>query len=260
MISSLIAISALIGQQPVAELPNAGLLISEMMARYSAASTLTGSISSTFQSGKDVIRVTTSMQYDRAKRLLYIRQQKESGRKATFLVVSDGSNFIYTNPIEGKDHRDRVPLLLEKAKKREASLTPTGSKIQEVQMDLGEIYIASSMGLADCSVPIDLAIARTGDLDFFKGQLISFKNAGLTSFNGRQAYRISGQWKEYAEATNPQGEYDLYITPERDLVGYVTTEQFSVPQGIFKVISSWVCDFKIGGTPDPKLFVIKRPN
>lgn len=258
MISALIASTALLAQQPPAELPSAGVLISEMMARYSAAPSLTGSIVSTFQTGKDIVKVSTAIQYDRAKRQLYIKQTKETGRKGTFVIVSDGSSFMYTNPIEGKDHRDRVPYLVERATRREAMMTPTGTKVQDFPMDLGEIYIAASMGLADCSVPIDLAVARPSDLQFFKGQLISFKTAALTTFGGRQAYRISGQWREYAEAPNPQGEYDLYITPEKDLAGYVTTEQLSVPQGLFKVVSSWVCDFKVGGAPDPKLFVLKR--
>lgn len=245
--------------QPAAQLPSAAVLISEMMAKYAAAKTLTGNVESIIQSGKDSVKLSSYIQYDREKRGLYIRQVKEGGRKGQTVLVSDGIRFMYANPMSGAGHRDRVPYLVENAMRREASMTPQGPKVTEIPMNVGEVYIAGSLGLFDRNVPIDMAIARLEDLQFFRGQLVSFVNRGLEEFNGEKAYKISGQWKAYSSAQNAQGEYDLFITPEKDIVGYRTFETFALEKGVFKIISTWLCRFKVGATPDPKLFAVRKP-
>jgi hypothetical protein len=243
--------------QPAGQLPSAAALISEMMAKYAAAPTLNGTVESIIQNGKDSVKLSSYIQYDRSKQRLYIRQVKEGGRKGQTVLVSDGARFMYANPMSGKGHRDRVPYLVENAVRREATMTPEGPRVVETPMNVGEIYIAGSLGLFDRNVPIDMAIARLEDLQFFRGQLVSFVNKGLEEFNGAKAYKISGQWKAYASAQNAQGEYDIFITPEKDLVGYRTFETFALKEGVFRIISSWLCNFKVGGTPDPKLFTVK---
>lgn len=262
--AALFALSPLSGQTPPpaqapASLPSAGVLISEMMAKYSAAQTLTGTVESIIQSGNNAVKLSSYIQYDREKRGLYIRQTKANAKRDHTVLVSDGSRFIYANPMSGEGHRDRVPYLVETAIRREATMTTEGPRVIETPMSVGEIYIAGSLGLFDRNVPIDMAVARLEDLQFFRGQLVSFVNKGLEDFNGVKAYKISGQWKAYASAQNAQGEYDIFITPEKDLVGYRTFETFALEKGVFKVISTWLCSFKIGGTPDPKLFTVKRP-
>jgi hypothetical protein len=244
--------------QPAGQLPSAAALISEMMAKYAAAPTLTGTVQTIIQSGNSAVKVASFIQYDRAKRQLYVRQTKETGKRESAIIVSDGTRFLYSNPLE-VEFRARDPYLIETTTRREATLTSTGPKVSEVPMTLGEIYIAGSLGLVDRCVPIDLAVARLEDLQFFRSQLINFNNQGLQTFNGVEAYRISGQWKKFGEAQVAQGDYDLFVSPNRDLVGYRTIEQFALPGGVVKVISSWLCDFKIGGTPDPKLFTVRRP-
>lgn len=244
--------------QTGSQAPSAAALISEMMAKYAAAPTLTGSIQSVIQSGSSAVKVSSVIQYDRDKRQLYIRQIKETGKKESAIIVSDGTRFLYTNPLE-VEFKAKDPYLIESTKRKEASLTPVGVKVTEVPMSLGEIYIAGSLGLVDRNVPIDLAIARREDLQFFQAQLINYKNQGIQTFNGQEAYRISGQWKQYGDSQTAWGDYDLFITPNRELAGYRTFEQFSLPTGLVKVTSTWLCSFKIGGTPDPKLFTVRRP-
>lgn len=249
------------GQPPAqtgTQLPSAALLISEMMSKYAAAPTLTGTVQTVIQSGNSAVKVASVIQYDRAKRQLYIRQIKETGKRESAIIVSDGTRFLYTNPLE-VEFRVKDPYLIETTKRREATMTSTGPKVSEVPMTLGEIYIAGSLGLVDRCVPIDLAVARLEDLQFFRSQLINFNNQGLQTFNGVETYRVSGQWKKFGEAKVAQGEYDLFITPEKELVGYRTFETFALKEGVFKIISTWLCNFKIGGTPDPKFFTVKRP-
>ncbi len=266
MIASIIALAAVgaVSAQnpPVSQgaepLPSPAVLISEMMAKYSAAPVLTGTVQSIIQSGNNAVKVSTVMQYDREKRLLYIRQNKETGKRDSAIIVSDGKRFLYSNPLEA-EFRAKDPYLIEATTRKEATMTSVGVKVNEVPMTLGEIYIAGSLGLVDRCVPIDLAVARLEDLQFFRAQLISIKNEGLQTFNGSQAYRVSGQWKQYGESQVAQGDYDLFITPSNELAGYRTIEQFALPTGVVKVISTWLCSFKIGGTPDPKLFTVRRP-
>ncbi len=258
MLTSILMASALGALQQAESLPTAGSLISKMMGRYVGAQTLVGTIQSSFMSGNGMVKVSTVMQFDRAKRLLYIRQNKETGKKESRLAVSDGKSLMYTNPLSGREHRDKKPFLLEPASRREATLTSVGPKVKEIPMDLGEIYVVSSMGLADSSVPMDLAIARQGDLELFRNQLVSYKTMELTTFGGKAAYRVSGMWSD-TTVDDPKGNYDLFLTAEGDIAGYVTTEQVSYQGKIHKITSSWVCDFKVGATPDPKLFVLKIP-
>lgn len=257
MISSLLFASLLSSPAQNDPLPSAGALISKMMGRYASAKTLVGTIQSTFNSGEGTVKVSTVMQFDRAKRLLYIRQVKETGKKGTHLVVCDGKSLMYTNPLEGREHRDKKPFLVEPASRKEATLTAVGPKVSEIPLDLGEIYVVASLGLADASVPMDMAVARPGDLDLFRRQLISFKTQELTTFSGRQAYKISGLWSDTA-VDDPRGNYDLYLTGDGDIVGYATTEQVNYKGRLHKIVSTWVSDLKVDAEPDPTLFVLKR--
>lgn len=256
MISSFLLASAISAPQ-ADQLPQAGALISKMMGRYASAKTLVGTIHSSFNSGDGTVKVSTLMQYDRAQRLLYIRQVKETGKKGTHLVICDGKSLMYTNPLEGREHRDKKPFLIEPASRKEAILTSVGSKIREIPLDLGEIYVVSSLGLADASVPMDMAVARPGDLDLFRRQLLSFKTQELMTFSGKQAYKISGLWSDTA-VDDPRGSYDLFVTSEGDILGYATTEQVNYKGRLHKIVSTWVSDLKVDAEPDPKLFVLRR--
>lgn len=257
MISILLLASALSAPLQADQLPQAGALISKMMGRYASAKTLVGTIQSTFNSGEGTVKVSTLLQFDRAKRLLYIRQNKETGKKGSHVAICDGKYLMYTNPLEGREHRDKKPYLVEPASRKEATLTSVGPKVREIPLDLGEIYVVTSMGLADASVPMDMAIARPGDLEQFRSQLISFKTQEQTTFSGKQAYRISGLWSD-TTLDDPRGNYDLYLTAEGDILGYVTTEQVNYQGRIHKIVSSWVSDLKVDAEPDPKLFALKR--
>jgi len=256
MISTFLLASAIIAPQ-ADQLPQAGALISKMMGRYASAKTLVGRIQSSFNSGEGTVKVSTLMQYDRAKRLLYIRQEKETGKKGTHLVICDGNWLMYTNPLEGREHRDKKPFLIEPASRKEATLAAVGAKVKEIPLDLGEIYVISSLGLADASVPMDMAVARPGDLDLFRRQLVSFKTQELTTFSGKQAYKISGLWSD-TSLDDPRGSYDLYVTGEGDILGYATTEQVNFRGKLHRIVSSWVSDLKVDAEPDPKLFVLKQ--
>jgi hypothetical protein len=247
--------AALLAAQDTAELPSIGSLMTKMMTKYSQAESLVGKVEAEVRVKGERVRVKTEIQYQRPN-LIYIMQVQEYKAREEFFVVSDGQKFQYTNPL---DHlRKRDPFLIETAVQERQEVDDVGKVSTRIRpLGIGSIYAAGSLSLADRSIPLDMAIGRTEDLQYFRGQLATFKDGGMVEFAGKKARKIHGDWRPFADAANNLATYELYITPEGDFVGYRLSEIYSMNKQVVPMVSTWVSDFKPGAEVDRDLFKLR---
>jgi hypothetical protein len=246
--------------QPAAPTPQA--LISQMVSKYAKAPTLNGAIEAEILVKGERVRVSTEVSYVRPNRLA-IRQAESFKGTRNYLVVSDGVGFVYSNPVE--DLRKREPLLYEPAVRTNPPRPENNFQRTLESLTIGDIYVAGSQSLADRSVPLDLAIGRREDLEFLQGQLVEVKDGGDVVFNGQRARRIFGPWRPFAQAAHALAQYELFITPEADLVGYRMTENFRVKgegrnarEVDVQMVSTWKVAFQVGAPIEGSRFRLPR--
>lgn len=247
--------AALLAAQDAAELPSIGSLMTKMMTKYAQAQSLVGKVEAEVRTRGERVRVTTDIQYQRPN-LLFVRQIQEYKRREEFFVVSDGQRFQYTNPL---DHlRSRDPFLVESAVQERKEVDDVGKVSTRIRpLGIGSIYAAASLSLADRSIPLDMAIGRTEDLQYFRGQLATFEDGGMVEFAGKKARKIYGDWRPFADAAKNLATYELFITPEGDLVGYRISETFSIDKQVVPMVSTWVSDLKPGAEVNRDLFRLR---
>ncbi|RYG48404.1 hypothetical protein EON79_04535, partial [bacterium] len=144
-------VAALLALSPLQEAPSAGPIISKMMAHYAGAFTAQGTIVTT-QSAKNVSVVTqTGFAMSKPNRLR-ISQTRNGSQGGKWLVVSDGNKVSYDRP-KGVFGPARFS-------------DPT-------EPTLPEVYTAVLDSLGEKSIPLDILIGRSNDLQTFRGILVT---------------------------------------------------------------------------------------
>lgn len=224
-----------------AETPAA--LVSKMLARYSSAQTLVGTIVFVQSAAGASVTTTTHVQYEKPSKL-YVRQVRASSDPAESSITCDGARFSYDVP-------------------KDVAATPGQRLIETVEqggvrLDVKEIYAASGRSLIDRSAPLDIAISRLEDLKFLRNQWATVESLGKTEQDGEVRQMVGGQWREYGTAA-VSGRYTMWIGPQGDLRQYEVRERLAVrDQAATEVVSSWQVKLTVNGKPDPALFTLKR--
>ncbi|HVT14110.1 MAG TPA: hypothetical protein VHE55_17745 [Fimbriimonadaceae bacterium] len=245
MLATLALSFALIASPP----QNTGsALVSKMLKYYSAAKTMTGTITYTATDGAGKVELVTTLQYERPSKL-YIRQTKDKPHPLQWLVLSDGDKFSYGhNPDTFDVQRDRLT-----------------EAVRQVGMsyDIGSIYaIAAPEGLGDRSVPLDVAIGRHEDLQHDVLMWMTVNLEGKTTVNGVTANLIKGKWRPYGEAaTDPNeapGRYEMVIGDDGRLLRYTVMRWIARdpknPTDAVDLRENWDVDLTVNGTPTESLF------
>ncbi|MBI5706189.1 MAG: hypothetical protein HZC36_04280 [Armatimonadetes bacterium] len=239
MIQALFLASALLAGAAQQDAPSASELISKMIAKYNSAKTLKGTIVLRQGTATESATLTTQIQYEHPAKL-YIRQQKDYGDRKVWLVTSDGKHFSYPAPqVIGQD-----------SKRLAEPINLASGKV----LGLRDIYSGVVGGIGDRSAPLDIAISRTEDLQYLRGQWYTVRVDGVTKVRDVEAYSISGQWKEYGDADHPSGRFQMLIGKEGDLMRYVIEQTLDLGGQRFNVTSLWEVDLKVNVEVDQKLF------
>jgi len=245
----------LLGQAAPAQNP-AAQLVSKMLAYYSNAPTMTGTITLTASDGKGQVQVVTHLQYQRPSKL-YIRQEKEGRDPLQWLTVSDGKLFSYDSPanLPGRQHR-----LIESVYQLIANeFTSDGSAVHR-DYNVGEIYsVVAEASLGDRSVPLDIAIGRVEHLNHDVLTWMTVESGGKATLNGTDVNVINGKWREYGnQVSDPQyapGTYEMLITDGGKLVRYTIKRKVGPKEsGGVLLTEAWDVDLTVNGKPDPNLF------
>lgn len=244
MIVAALAAFAL-GQTPT-EPVSATQLVSNMLAYYSAAKTLTGTIDYTASDGAGQAGVRTTIQFEKPSKL-YIRQDKVGGQTpGSWLVTSDGQHFSYDPPQHLIETRN--PRLVESVK------TLTGQVL-----DIQGIYAVVAFGsLGDRSIPLDIAISRREDLAHDVLQWATVVDNGKRTLGDVETRSIIGVWKPFGDAP-AEGNFELNITADGQLKRYAQQHSFRLPSGsVVNLTEVWNVNLKVDGKPDPTLFKLVK--
>lgn len=245
---SLMGLAALgSAQQPQPQQrPSASALVSQVLAYYSGAQSLVGTIRFTQTAQSKAVVIDTHLQFERPSKL-YIRQELTAEEKMVWLVVSDGSNFSYNTP-DNLPGATNLPRLVEQVSQNGQSL------------DVPKIYKASASSIGDRSAALDIAIGHPEDLKSLTYQWATLESKGRVRLGSEELELVAGRWRPYGTAP-ASGLFEMYITPAGELRRYVVVENVS-PEGangaVFEIRSVWDVHIKIGAKPDSALFKVIR--
>lgn len=238
----LTAILAAAAMAPAQTSVTPGSLISRMLARYAEATAVSGEV--TFRQtaeGKSLF-IDTRFQMERP-RLLYIRQQRRGSNEVS-LTVSDGIAFTYEVPRHLRERNDQR--LYEQQNQNGVLLNVT------------DVYAASQEGFLDRSPVLDLVVARTEHLRFWRNQVLNLRWMNDAAPAVGQSGTIIGDWRQYGSAPIT-GRFILSISPQGDLLRYAISEKVSVKGSRpVEVTSEWTADLKVGSPGDKALFRVVR--
>lgn len=225
--------------------PSAASILGRVFARYATAERVTGKILHSATGGGGTAGMETELQYERPSRL-YLRQQKP-GDPIDFLITSDGKHFSYNAPVR------QLPYVDPKERMVEPVQTPFA--LHTVPL----IYAAGSDAIKDRSVPLDIAIGRTEDLQFVRATWANLLYVGLQSVNGKECHVIRGDHR--VNGSSPvSGRFEIAVTAEYDLVRYQIIQRFAPPtnpEAMVDVLFNWDVSLEVNGTVDPKLFRVR---
>jgi len=254
MLTSAIAILALGGGHLSPQQPEAKDLLAKMMARYHDAKTLVGKIHLTVSAQNQSVSMDTVVQFELPSKV-YIKQQKnvanpDPDQPNTWLVTSDGRNFTYDAPIVANSlgHTTRGTRLGESVFNATYNITN----------DVRSIYLAAGKSLGDRSMPLDVAIGRKEDLVYRRNQWVDYNVTGQKEVNGKTAYIVSGNYRDYASAPST-GVYQIVLTAEGDILQYVEKTKIALDsQGsqVVTLTNQWDVDLTVNGKVDPLLFKV----
>ncbi len=224
---------------------NPETIISNTLARYWNAKSLSGTIVQTVADGGGSKKYTTQVSYVRPTKILVQQDYVgKNGLKAN--LVSDGVKFAYDPPFDAP-----VP---PKPRERlyEPVVIPKQGTNQQYILSLGEMYNAAHKSLA-ASTFLDIAIAYKKHLEDFKINVATLSLVGVETLNGAAVYHISGLWQPYSGAT-PTGRYDLYISLGFDLVKFVLRETYSVQGRAVQLTITETADLKVNAQVNEAIF------
>jgi hypothetical protein len=236
-------------------------LVSKMLRYYFEAQSLTGTIMYTATDGTGQVQVQTVLQFEKPSRI-YLRQNKGGKTPQQWLLVSDGKHFAYDPPAQlQNDLTGSAPRLVEPVW-QVVDKGPTGQIMGNYSVR--QIYAVEAPGLADRSIPLDVAIGRPEDLQHDNLQWMTVTADGQDSINGAPVTKITGKWREYGnqvtDVNYAPGQYWMYIANDGKLIRYVVER--SIPRDpqhpsftdTYKLRETWDVDLALNGKPDPNLF------
>lgn len=188
----------------------AAQLVSQMLAYYNNAKTLTGTIQMTQTAGSRQATVSTVIQAEWPSKL-YLRQElKAAFGSDSWLVTSDGMVFSYDPPSE-----------LEGKRLAEPVDHATGSH------DIRSIYAATVKSIYDRSTPLDIVIGRMEDLRYRNYQWVNVVVQGEAQIGEDKVTVVGGQWREYGQAP-ASGTYTMAIDGQKRLRQFTLKESLEV--------------------------------
>jgi outer membrane lipoprotein-sorting protein len=226
--------------------PTASALVSKVLAYYSGAQSMVGTIRFTQTAQSRSVVVETNLQFERPSKL-YIRQELIAGERMLWLVVSNGTEFSYNTP-ENLPGATNLPRLIE-------SVSQNG-----LTLDVPKIYKAAASSIGDRSAPLDIAIGHPEDLKSLTFQWATLESRGRVRLGEEEVDLVAGRWRPYGSAP-ASGQYEMYISPTGELRRYVVLESVS-PQGangaVLEIRSVWDVRLKVGAAVNQALFKIIR--
>ncbi len=218
--------------QTTAPVVDANQLVSDMIAHYYNARTMSGTIVMTQVSGNKRAVCTTELQFAVPAKL-YVRQSLQSAvDQQQWLVTSDGAYFTYDPPtgVEGKR-------LIEDCFQNNRQLT------------VQDIYVAASHSIYDRSTPLDLIIGRIEDLKYRKQQWVTLATLGTTKIGDTDVTVVGGDWREYGKA--PVGAtYQMMIDGQKQLRRFVMFQKIGTPINGRLVVQDVETDWDINVVKD----------
>lgn len=225
-------------------------LISEMMAAYSSAKTVAGSITLKQTIDGQGGFLSSEFQIERPNKF-YLLQVRTEPKPNRWLVTADGKRFSYDEPIAG----DEQPIGGRIQIRPRGRLVETMLPAELPARTVADVYSASTRSIGDRCVPLDIAVGRTEDLKFVTSQWASLKSNGETDFNGEKVQQIGGEWREYGTAP-VSGKFVLLIGADKTLRFYGVYEQFSINGVPRSVSSEWTVKVKLNETLDGSKFKV----
>ena len=231
---------------------SATALISKMFKLYADATSLTGTIHMKQAMGSTAISLDTDIAFQSPNKI-FLKQVLKSTEPKSWLVTSDGNAFTYDVP-----NKDRFVNHPPTNRLMEA-VTPAPGR----SLSYRETYRAASFSLGDRSLPEDLAIAGTDELQAIRDQIASVEFTGTQKLGDLTVNVLSGDWREYGRAP-VSAKFQMYLTEDGQLKRYARREILSVdlkngtalPPA--EVITIWDVDLKINAKPDESLFAVVR--
>lgn len=221
-------------------------IVSNMLARYSRAESLSGTIRMTQTlMGRSVV-IQTELQYVRPLQLNIRQTMVEPRSSRVAFIRSNGHQFAYSPP-------------------RTTAVEAPEGMIVEPQDERGvvrlmaEVYALANRSLFVRSTPLDIAIAGREDLRFISGQWVTVNMLGRVEVGGVTCWRIGGNWRAYA-GTPVSGTYEMIISPQFDLVRFTRREMLAggdvqTPQPCDTV---YEVNLRVGVPVPASAFVIRR--
>lgn len=219
-------------------------VIGGLFKKYYDAQSVEGTMTSRYYEGNRLIStVETEVAFIRNPAKIYIRQEKTNhtipgSEKDVFMVIGDGKNLSYNVPVGSLRWEER---------KSERLIEPIVPGISTVETQ----YALVTSSLSDRTAPLDIAFARTEDLQAYQKlwyELI---------FQERQdapagAKVIGGRLRPFDEAP-PSGSWQIVLGPNLDMIRYETNETFSVDGQQLTLRAVHDVDFKLNvSIPDSK--------
>lgn len=238
--------------------PTAGALMTKMFAKYAGAKTIAGTVRWTQSAlGKSVV-VGSEVQIQRPDKV-FLRQNRTGSEARGWLLTSDGNLFSYDRP-EGIRGRDRF---VENVHVHDAS--------HDVDLKVGDLFIAAGKSLGDRGVPLVVCFARSDDLRAVRDCWPTFRLAGKRKVGEVEANAVLGDLGEVFTTRDAEGNpvdrlrkigtFELYLTDQGEIIRYVEKQTMQIPQAtkdVFEVVSTWDCSLTIDGPVKPELFTVVK--
>jgi hypothetical protein len=248
MLSAALLLTLSAVQTPAAT-PNAATAISNMMALYSNAQTISGTIEQTQSADNVTTKIITRLQLDRKGRKLFLRQDKPSGFNAgTYIITADGNRFSYPPTYEMMDRANANRAAMRVL---EPMFLNDGTILTEK-----DAYVAGTKSIPDRSAAIDIAISRTEDLKFIRMQLATLEFIRTDKVGEETVNVFGGKWRPFGE---PTGTYEMWVDSKNSLRRYATKESISLAPNtpVVTVITVWSVNLMINPpTLDESLFKV----
>ena len=191
-----------------------------MFARYAGSKSVFGTIKMVQTAMNKSLEVDTTLAFERPS-LFYLLQHQADDKFPDEAIISDGIQVAYSKTPTAFSS---VPRIIE-------SVHPKG----EPELTTTDFYkfIAVGQPLGKKTLPLNVAVGAKNDLMYTKYQLLTFTLSGKETVDGRDAYRIDGDWAD--EPTHPkEGTFSMWSTPDGDLVQFANKMSFAVPAAYLK--------------------------
>lgn len=210
-----------------------------MFLKYYEAESVSGTmVARIFEGDRLVSTVETEVAFIRNPARIFIEQIKTnhadpSAPKESFLVIGDGKHLSYNVPVGTIMYEER------RGERLMEEILP-GISTVETQ------YALVSSSLTDRAAPLDIAFARTEDLEAYKS--LWFELAYQQRPDAPAGAKvIGGRLRPYEEAP-PSGTWQMVLSSDLEILRYETSEMFYVDGQMITLRVVYDVDFRINQT------------